>query len=194
MQFISDRKIKLDKPLNDLDKLVIRFIRILGKYTEYVLISGYVAILFGRSRGTEDVDIFILPIDVERFVRLYHDLKANGFWCLNAESDDEVYNYLHDGFAVRFAENGQVIPNFEVKFALKDRDKDAFTDCLEVETEGGVLNVSSIEKQIAFKRYVLKSDKDLEDAQHLEEIFRNHLNTEKIKIYQRLLEREYGTA
>lgn len=194
MQFISDRKIKLDKPLNDLDLLVLRFIRLLEKYTPYVLISGYVAILLGRSRGTEDVDLFILPLDSERFVHFYHDLKANGFWCLNAESDDELYNYLRDGFAVRFAEEGRVIPNFEVKFALKERERAVFTDCLEVETEKGILRVSSLERQISFKKYVLKSDKDLEDAHHLEEVFKDHINKEKIKIYQRLLEREYGTA
>jgi len=27
------------------------------KYCNYVLVSGYIPILFGRTRGTEDVDV-----------------------------------------------------------------------------------------------------------------------------------------
>ncbi len=57
MEFIGERTIRLSKQLNDLDLLVLQFVRILEKYTDYVIISGYVAILLGRSRGTEDVDV-----------------------------------------------------------------------------------------------------------------------------------------
>ncbi|MBU1111468.1 MAG: hypothetical protein KJ896_01700, partial [Nanoarchaeota archaeon] len=92
MEFMSDKKIKLNKPLSELDKFVLKFIKIVEKYTDYVIISGYVSILLGRSRATEDVDAFLKQINKETFVKLYHELKENGFWCLNAESDDEVYS------------------------------------------------------------------------------------------------------
>ncbi|MEK6904920.1 MAG: hypothetical protein AABX24_00815, partial [Nanoarchaeota archaeon] len=156
------------------------------------IISGYVAILLGRSRATEDVDLFIKPLEKEKFIILYHKLKETGFWCLNAESDDEIYSYLKDNIAIRFANKGQSIPNIEVKFPKNKLDWDAFTDIVEVETKEGVLKISSLEKQIAFKKYYLGSDKDLEDAKHLEELFKEHLDKEKIKKYKELIKFEYG--
>jgi len=192
MQFINERKIKLEKPLSDLDKLVIRFTNLIKEHTDYVIISGYVAILLGRSRGTEDVDLFIKPIPKPLFLTLYHHLKTSGFWCLNAESDDEVYSYLEEGLALRFALQGETIPNFELKIAKKRIDQEVFEDFIEVETKEGILNISSLERQIAFKRYYLKSEKDLEDARHIEESFKDHIITEKIKKYKRLLELTHG--
>ncbi|HLD41949.1 MAG TPA: hypothetical protein VJB06_02850 [archaeon] len=59
MEFLDSRTIKLDKIENELDKFVLDFIKILEKHAKYVIVSGYVAILFGRSRGTEDIDMFI---------------------------------------------------------------------------------------------------------------------------------------
>ncbi len=192
MRFVSEKKIKLEKPVNKLDQFVLHFIRIVEKYVDYVIISGYVAILLGRSRATEDVDLFIKPLEKEKFVKLYQELKANDFWCLNAESDDEVYSYLKDNIAIRFATKGQTIPNLEVKFPKTRLDRDAFADIIEVETEEGVINISSLEKQVAFKKYYLCSDKDLEDAKHLEELFKEHLDQEKIKKYKELIQFEYG--
>ncbi|MBI2141461.1 hypothetical protein HYU16_03480, partial [Candidatus Woesearchaeota archaeon] len=55
MEFVDDKTIKLDKVLNELDKFVLKFIKILEKHADYVIVSGYVSILFGRSRSTEDI-------------------------------------------------------------------------------------------------------------------------------------------
>ena len=132
MKFLTDHRIKLEKPLNDLDRFVISFLRILEKHTNYVIISGYIAILFGRSRSTEDVDVFIKPITKEKFIHLYDDLRKSGFWCLNAESEDEVYNYLQEDIAIRFARKGEVIPNFEVKIAKKSLALATFSDAIDV--------------------------------------------------------------
>ncbi len=192
MEWIDEKKIRLGKTVNELDKFVLHFIRIVERYVDYVIISGYVAILLGRSRATEDVDLFIKPLEKEKFIKLYHELKEAGFWCLNAESDDEVYSYLKDNIAIRFADKGQSIPNLEVKFPKNRLDWDAFTDIVEVETKEGVIRISSLEKQIAFKKYYLGSDKDLEDAKHLEELFKEHLDKEKIKKYKELIKLEYG--
>jgi RecA-family ATPase len=60
MEFNKEkREITLERELSDLDKLVLRYIEILSKHVDYVIISGYVSILLGRSRSTEDVDVFI---------------------------------------------------------------------------------------------------------------------------------------
>lgn len=192
MHFLSEKRIKLEKPLNDLDLFVLKFIRILEKHTEYVLISGYVSLLFGRTRSTEDVDVFIKPITKENFVQLYHELLEYDFECLNATSDNEVYSYLEEGLAIRFARKGETIPNMEVKVAKTPINLEVFRDILEVETEQGILRVSSLERQIAFKRYFLSSKKDLEDARYLESTFKEKINPEKIKKYKALIEKEYG--
>lgn len=190
MRFIDKKTIKLDKVINELDKLVSRFIKILEKYTDYVIVSGYVAILFGRSRSTEDIDIFIKVLDKEKFNMLYNDLKKHGYWCLNTEDADEVYDYLVSGSAVRFALKGETIPNFEVKFAKKRLSMEALKDTLTVITKSGKINTSSIERQIAFKRYYLKTDKDLEDAEHMERLFKGHIDTKKIGYYKMRIQDE----
>ena len=190
MEFIKRNTIKLDKEINELDKLVFKFIRILEKHSDYVLISGYVSILLGRSRTTEDIDIFIKPMDKGKFSEFCKELIKNGFWCLNSEDIDEIYGYLQDRLAVRFALNGQTTPNFEVKFATKTLDEESFADKIAVETELGRLYISSLERQIAFKRYYLKSDKDIEDAVHIESLFKKYLDANKINKYKEMLAKQ----
>lgn len=190
MKFIDQQTIQLDKVITELDAMVSKFIHILEKHMEYVLVSDYVAILFGRARATEDIDLFIRKLDKERFTLLYEELKHAGYWCLNAEDTERVYEYLGEEIAVRFAEEGKTIPNFEVKCALKKLDQASFSDALTVILPNGKLKVSSLERQLAFKRYFLKSEKDLEDARHLEEVFRNNIDPQKVEAYRRLIEHE----
>jgi len=192
MEFLNKNTIQLDKELNELDKLVFKFIKILKKHSDYVIISGYVSILLGRSRTTEDIDVFIKPIDKKKFFQFYKEIIKGGFWCLNSEEIDEIFNYLRDRLAVRFALNGQTAPNFEVKFAIKALDIESFADRIAVETKLGRLYISSLERQIAFKRYYLKSDKDIEDAFHLEEVFKNNIDKDKINKYKHLLQKQNG--
>ena len=53
------REIILDKELNNLDIFALKFLNIISRYTDYVVIAGYVSILLGRTRTTEDIDVFI---------------------------------------------------------------------------------------------------------------------------------------
>ncbi len=190
MEFVDDRTIKLDKVVNELDRFVLKFIRILEKHAEYIIVSGYVSILFGRSRSTEDIDIFIKDLNKGQFDALYSDLKNSGYWCLNAESTDEIYDYLREGLSVRFANEGETIPNFEVKFAKKKSALMAFTDALTVVMNDGKVRLSSLERQIAYKRYYLKSEKDLEDAAYIEKLFKEHINYGRVEALKRLIENE----
>ena len=189
MKFIDKNTLKLDKILNELDKFVLRFIKVLGKHCNYVIVSGYVSILLGRARATEDVDIFIEKLSKEEFLKLYNDLKKD-YWCLNAEKSDAVYSYLSDGWAVRFAEKKQTIPNFEIKFAIENSAVIAIKNPLVVILAEGKLKLSSLEQQIAYKRYCLKSDKDIEDAAHLEKVFKDKINKEEIEKYKALMKHE----
>ena len=59
-----------NRHLSQLDLFVCQVLDILTEYTSYVIVSGYVAILFGRSRSTEDVDI-IIPFVISQLLRTF---------------------------------------------------------------------------------------------------------------------------
>ena len=190
MEYNIDKKeIIINRKLNELDKFVIEFVEIVRKYMDYIIISGYISILLGRSRATEDIDIFIKKIPLEKFSEFYEDIKNKGFWCLNAEDVNEIYEYLDNNMAVRFARVNQSIPNFELKYPARVIDSETFDDFLIAILPMGRLKISSLERQIAFKRYYLMSEKDLEDAVHIEEIFKEKLNKEKINKLKNQLEK-----
>ena len=182
MEYNKEKKeIITSRKLSALDKFVVDFIRVLRKHTDYVIISGYVSILLGRTRVTEDVDIFVKVLDKEQFDKLYYDLKENGFWCLNADDDKELFNFLKDGLAIRFAKQNTSIPNIKMKYPKDSLDEDAFNDSIEVEILNDSLIISSLERHIAFKKYFLGSSKDIEDALHIQELFKDKIEVEKIK-------------
>ena len=62
-----------------LDKFVEDFVRVVEGYCKYIVVSGFVAIAHGRSRGTEDIDMIIERISKEKFAELHNDLKKAGF-------------------------------------------------------------------------------------------------------------------
>lgn len=178
---------RLDKVLTRLDKAVLRFAKFLEPL-RYVIVSGYVSILVGRSRGTEDIDLILSRLSFDEFTKLYEKLRKAGYWCINSEDARELYdNFLDKGLAIRFAPKKLVIPNFEVRFAKDEVDRSALGERLKVETAEGALFVSPIEMQIAYKRIVLGSDKDTEDALHLEEVFKEQLDKGTLDRWSRRL-------
>jgi predicted nucleotidyltransferase len=178
------REIKSNKVLNELDKFVLSFIKILEKHIDYVIISGYVSLLLGRTRTTEDVDIFIKEIPLEKFLEFYKELRKEGFWCINAERGEEIYSYLREKLGVRFSRENQPVPNFEVKFPKREIDKEIFQDFLTVKLQKGELKISSLERHIAFKRYYLGTEKDKEDAEHIEETFKGLIDYGKVNKFK----------
>ena len=143
---VEKKEIKLDRELSKLDELVIRFKKIIEKHVDYVIISGYVSILLGRSRATEDVDLFINKIPFEVFFKMYKDLKENGFWCLNAEEPKEVFDFLKNNLAVRFSLENKPIPNFEVRFPKRQIDEETFNDFIIVKLPNEEIKISLKDK------------------------------------------------
>lgn len=173
------------KVVTALDRFVASVTTIIEQYTGYVIVSGYVAILFGRARGTEDIDLLIEPLDREKFSSFSRDLQANGFYFLNSGDIDELYAMLCGGVAVRIAEEGRVIPNIEVKFQKDDFDRFAMSSRMAVTFDGIRFFLSPVELQIPYKLY-LSSDKDIEDAVYLWVVFRERLDT---RLLQSFMER-----
>ncbi len=187
MKFEND-KIIVDRELSDLDRFTIDFVKVLKKHAKYVIVSGYVSILLGRSRVSEDVDLIVPKMDFEAFKGLLSDLRKSGFYCLNADKEKIIYSYLTDNFAIRFAKNDTVIPNMEFKFAKNKFDDLVLKNHILVIIKKNELIISQLELQIAFKEKVLKSPKDLEDAKHIREIGKGKIDLKLIKKYEAMLD------
>jgi hypothetical protein len=104
---IINQKIEFEKELNPLDKFVIDFTSLLNKLNlKYAIVSGYVAVLFGRNRSSEDVDIILEKIDFVKFEILWEELSKN-FECIITEDSKDAYNnYLLKDHAIRFSKKG----------------------------------------------------------------------------------------
>lgn len=194
MEFISKNTIKLDRTINELDKFVIDFIRILRKYVDYIIVSGYVAILFGRSRATEDVDILIEKPTKEAFIAFCQELFAKGYWGINSDSPETLWEYLISNTGIRFAKKPAVIPNMELKFIKTSLDHQSMQNKVNIILDSEELFVGTIELQIAYKRFVLASPKDLEDAQHLMKVLKDFINNETLKKYENQLKNYARTS
>ncbi len=187
MKFVSRDIIELERELSDLDLFTLDFIKVLRTYTPYVIVSGYVAIVLGRSRVSEDVDIIIPRLSYETFAELVKELEPLGFYCLNAESLNTMYDYLTDSVAIRFAKQNTAIPNIELKFAKNKVDEISLAKKVTIKLAGEELVVSALELQIAFKEVVLKSNKDIEDARHLRSVAQGNLDSGLLENYKRML-------
>lgn len=183
----SDDVLRIGRELSELDRKVIDFVEVLeNKDVRYVLVSGYVAILAGRSRGTEDVDLIIEKLGKEDIDALSRALKEEGYWCINTGMDG-IQDMLEDDLSVRFAEEGKAIPNFEVAFPQNSYDERALEERLRIELNRENLYVSPLELQIVYKLY-LGSEKDFEDALHLYRLFRDGLDDERLESLARELD------
>jgi len=161
------RIFRVSRPETELDVFVKDFVAMLEKAgVKYVIVSGYVAILFGRSRNSEDVDILIECVEFKRFERFWAEASKR-FECINSpEPKDAFDNYLSSGLALRFSTKGHPVPNMEVKFAKTEIDAWTISNAVDVSLNGRSLKTSPLELQIPYKLY-LGSFKDIEDAKHL---------------------------
>ena len=183
----NQNKIEIDKDLNELDKFVIDFTSILNKNgIKYVVVSGYVAILFGRSRGSEDIDIIAEKIDFKKFLSFWNDIYES-MECIITEDAKSAYkDYLLQNNAVRFSYKGKFIPNVEIKFPKNELDEWSTSNRKEVILNGNRFFTSPLELQIPYKLF-LGSEKDIEDAKHLYNLFKGKLDLNLLEAFNRKL-------
>jgi len=177
-----------NKVLTKLDEFVLDFLDVLDKYCSYVIISGYLPILFGRTRGTEDVDIFIEHVDKKIFVRFYKELIKDNYYFLNPEDENGLYEMLLENLGIRAAKKDTIIPNIEMKYVKDD------IDCFTLEKRVKLIVnkkynffISPIEVEIPYKLY-LGSEKDIEDALYLWEMFRNYIDKKRFQKFLKKLD------
>lgn len=187
--------LRVSRELSELDEEAIEFTEILEDCSiDYVIVSGYIAILTGRSRGTEDIDIVLEPLDEQQTEDLVQTLKEEGYWGTGMPLD-EMYSLLRQGDRIRVAEDGELVPNFEVWFAKNDIEREALTNAITATLGDARLTISPLELQIAYKLRLAQhagsaSGKDFEDALHLYETFEESLKGEQLEAYVTDLEAE----
>jgi len=175
MEYSREKKvIRLSKEINNLDKFVIDFCNLLDNY---VLVSGYISILFGRSRATEDVDLLIPQLGFQEFKILWAKIHENQFECINTFKVDNAFKMLEE-HAIRFARKNNAVPNMEFKIIHTPEGEYSLNNKLKVILDDSVLFISPLEIQIAYKLDLGKqgNKKDLEDAKHIYELFKEKLD------------------
>ncbi len=179
--------ISINKQLNSLDKFVIKFSDVLNKMdVKYVFVSGYVSIIFGRNRSSEDIDILVEKLDFQKFCALW-DRIIKDFDCIITGNKKEAYDeYLSNNHAIRFSEKGKFVPNMEVKFPKTELDFWSLNNSIKVSLNGSSLFLSKIELQIPFKLF-LGSEKDLEDAKFLYELFKDNIDINLLNAFNEKL-------
>lgn len=165
---------------NILDRFCVKFCRIVEKHCRYIIVSGFVAISSGRSRATEDIDVIIEKLDLERFRKLHEDLVKNDFVGMQSDSPEEIYDYLKDNTSVRYTLKDQPLPEMEIKFEKDELDRMQLASRVKLPLTGLDVWFSSINMNIAFKEELLKSEKDLKDAEHLRKIYPEMVDNKEI--------------
>lgn len=156
---------------NVLKEFCEKFCNIVEGCCKYIIVSGYVAIASGRTRGTEDIDMIIEYIAPDTFFELHDKLIKSGFECIQSSKSKTIYEYLSNYDSVRYSYKGHIVPQMEVKFAKDNLDKYQLQNRKKLILTGIDVWFSSIEMNIAFKEEYLKSDKDIEDATHLRLVY-----------------------
>jgi hypothetical protein len=122
----------------------------------------------------------------DKFEELWMKFKENGFECVNSSNIQESFKMLNE-HAIRFSRKNEPVPNIEFKIIKDDSDKYSFENKLKVIIRDKILFISPLELQIAYKLFLaadgtdeeLKADKDIEDARHLYQLFKDKINKEE---------------
>ena len=166
---------------SDLDRMVIRFVNVLSKYTDYVIVSGYISILFGNYRPTIDVDILYREMDEETMKRFIKEVKEAGFRFIDREED--VFSILEVKKEKINLFDERTEWQIDFKKAKSRYDFESINNRIEVLLDDVILYIAPIEFQICYKLALLGSDKDIKDAAYLYNYFKSRLDLELLKKY-----------
>jgi len=170
-----------NKSLSELDKFVIDFVNVLNEHFKYVIVSGYVAILFGRSRGTEDVDILTEKLTKSKFYNFVDEIEGT-YDFLNPENKEGLYEMLGENLGIRISKKNEIIPNIEFKFIKNKVEEFVLENRLKILLNDNLLYISPIEIQLAYKLY-LGSEKDIMDAAYLYELFQENIIRSEVEYW-----------
>ena len=186
---LTDCGLVVDRDPNRLDELAMDFSRSLSDLgIGHVFVAGYVAILSGRSRSTEDIDVFIERCPASRIDELVEDLEADGYW-RPAMPLSETYGNLSSGTNIWVAPDGEMSPHLEVKFPSDEFDDASLANTVDAHVGGHTIPIGPLELQIPYK-LSLGGRTDLEDAAHLYTLFGETLSRAQIEVWVERLDVE----
>ena len=106
-----------------LDEFCESFCKVVERHCPYIIVSGFVAISSGRTRGTEDIDMIIPKISESQYLTLHKDLENHGFECMQGTDAKLLYkDYLNDKTSIRYTRKNQLLPEMEVKLSKDELD------------------------------------------------------------------------
>lgn len=186
---LRDGTLVVEREPNALDELAIAFSDILDEFdVDHVYVAGYVFILTGRARSTEDIAVLIERIDEETVEELATTLAEAGYWG-PAMPLASMYEMLDAGDNIWVAPTDQITPHLEVKFARDEFDRASLTNALTARIGGGLLSIGPLELQIAYKLH-LGTRTDIEDAVHIYTLFEESLSVPLLEQWVRRLDVE----
>jgi hypothetical protein len=149
---LLDGTLVVDREPNDLDDLAVRFSTILDDLgINHVFISGYIAILAGRSRATEDIDVLLEPLDRTSVERLATRLQDENLWG-PAMPLDSMTDMLAGGDNIWVARDGEMVPHLEVKFVDDEYDRASLDNSITARLTciAAEIPIGPLELQIAY--------------------------------------------
>ena len=173
-----------------LDKFCIEFCNVLEKHTQYIIVSGFVAIASGRARGTEDIDCIISRLSAESFGKIHQALAHAGFAAIQSDDASELYRYLADNTSIRYTWKDRPLPEMNIKFAKDALDDYQLKTRQKLPLTGLHVWFSSVNMNIAFKEELLKSDKDIEDAKLLRMVYAENIDEDEINNIKTMIRNE----
>jgi len=186
---LTDRGLVVDREPNRLDELAVGFSEVLSRLDiDHVFVAGYVAILAGRSRSTEDIDVFIERCSAERIDDLVAELEREGYWG-PAMPLSEMYGNLSNETNIWVAPDGEMTPHIEVKFPSDEFDDASLANAVDAHVGGNTVPIGPLELQIAYK-LSLGGRTDLEDAAHLYTVFGETLSRGRLETWVERLDVE----
>ena len=189
---LEKNTIAIQRDLTELDLFAKKFLNVLKKHTGYLVVSGFVSIATGRTRGTEDIDVIIPVMEKEKFTKLFKELEKNNFWCYQGDNPKDVHAYIKSLNSIRFAKTNEIFPNIElVPF---DQTKKAkffeFSHPQKIKIRDFEFKIPPLEFEILYKETVLKGKKDIEDARHLRTFFSEIIKEKNFKEYEPVIKGE----
>ncbi|WP_281194878.1 hypothetical protein [Halorubrum sp. F4] len=186
---LTDRGLVVDREPNRLDELAIGFSEVLRRLDiDHVFVAGYVSILAGRSRSTEDIDVFIERCPADRLDQLVAELEREGYWG-PAMPLSEMYGNLSNDTKVWVAPDGEMTPHLEVKFPGDEFDEASLRNAIDAHVGDHTIPIGPLELQIAYK-LSLGGRTDLEDTAHLYAVFGETLSPTRLEAWVERLDVE----
>lgn len=170
----------VEREPNHLDELAFAFSGYCDELgIDHVFVAGYVAILAGRARATQDIDVLLEPIDSETVRTLADSLDEASYWG-PAMPLSEMSTVLEDGGTIWVARDDEMAPHLDVQFASDRFDLASLEHAIQGRLGDRKLPIGPLELRIAYKLH-LGTQTDREDAAHIYTLFEESLSTERLE-------------